>query len=403
MERNNMFRVALGSISSFLKLESAGGLVLIAAALVAMAISNSPLVGAYADILSLPVEIRVGGLELAKPLRLWIDDGLMAVFFLLIGLEVKREVMQGELSTVSQIGLPLAGALGGMVVPAALYVWLNMGNAAALRGWAIPMATDIAFALGIISLLGDRVPMSLKVFLTAIAIADDLGAILVIAFVYTDNVSAQMLLLAGAAILALIALNLCKVRALSTYAVVGVFLWLFVLKSGIHATLAGVIVAFAIPLRVEDQDQPSPLLRLEHGLHPWVAFGVLPIFAFANAGVALAGVSIATLIEPVPLGIVIGLTLGKLIGVFGASAILIKLGLAGLPEGSSWVSLLGIAALCGIGFTMSLFIGTLAFDEGGALHMQAVRLGVIAGSLISGAIGASLLVLGAKRAASSSI
>jgi len=403
MGKDNMFRVALGPISNFLKLESAGGLVLIAAALVAMGISNSPLVGVYSDILSLPVEIRVGGLELAKPLRLWIDDGLMAVFFLLVGLEVKREVMQGELSTVSQIALPLAGAIGGMVVPAALYVWLNMGNAAALRGWAIPMATDIAFALGIISLLGNRVPMSLKVFLTAIAIADDLGAILVIAFVYTDNVSAQMLILAGGAILSLIALNLCKVRALSTYAVVGVFLWLFVLKSGIHATLAGVIVAFAIPLRVEDQDQQSPLLRLEHGLHPWVAFGVLPIFAFANAGVGLAGVSIATLIEPVPLGIVTGLTLGKLMGVFGASAILIKLGLASLPEGASWVSLLGIAALCGIGFTMSLFIGTLAFDEGGVLQMQAVRLGVIAGSLISGAIGASFLVLGAKRAASSSI
>lgn len=398
-----MFRVALGSISSFLKLESAGGLVLIAASLVAMAISNSPLGGVYGDILSLPVEIRVGGLELAKPLRLWIDDGLMAVFFLLVGLEVKREVMEGELSTVSQIALPLAAAIGGMVVPAALYFWLNMGNAAALRGWAIPMATDIAFALGIISLLGNRVPMSLKVFLTAIAIADDLGAILVIAFVYTDNVSAQMLLLAGAAILSLIALNLCKVRALSAYAVVGVFLWLFVLKSGIHATLAGVIVAFAIPLRVKDQDQRSPLVRLEHSLHPWVAFGVLPIFAFANAGVGLTGVSIATLLEPVPLGIVTGLTVGKLIGVFGASAILIKLGLAGLPEESSWTSLLGIAALCGIGFTMSLFIGTLAFDEGGELHLKAVRLGVIAGSLISGTIGASLLVLGAKRAASSSV
>jgi NhaA family Na+:H+ antiporter len=402
VEKNGMYRVALGSISSFLKLQSAGGLVLIAAALVAMAISNSPLAGVYRHILSLPVEIRAGGLELGKPLHLWIDDGLMAVFFLLVGLEIKREVMQGELSTVSQVGLPLAAAVGGMAVPAAIYFWLNTGNATALRGWAIPMATDIAFALGVISLLGKRVPMSLKVFLTAVAIADDLGAILIIAFVYTDNVSAQMLLFAGVAILSLIALNVCKVKALSAYAVVGVFLWLFVLKSGIHATLAGVIVAFAIPLRIEDQSQQSPLVRLEHGLHPWVAFGILPIFAFANAGVGLAGVSIATLLEPVPLGIVTGLVLGKLIGVLGASVILIKLRLARLPEESSWTSLIGVAALCGIGFTMSLFIGTLAFDDAGEFHMQEVRLGVIFGSLISGAIGALCLVLGATRTASSS-
>jgi NhaA family Na+:H+ antiporter len=396
-----MFRAALDSISSFLKLESAGGLVLIAAALVAVAICNSPLVGAYGDLLSLPVEIRVGGLELAKPLRLWIDDGLMAVFFLLVGLEIKREVLEGELSTASQIALPLAAAIGGMVVPAALYYWLNAGNATALRGWAIPMATDIAFALGVISLLGNRVPMSLKVFLTAIAIADDLGAILVIAIAYTDKVSALMLLLAGAAILSLIVLNLCKVRALSAYIAVGVFLWLFVLKSGVHATLAGVIVAFAIPLRGEEHEQPSPLVRLEHGLHPWVAFGVLPIFAFANAGVELAGVSIATLFEPVPVGIVAGLVLGKLIGVFGVGAILIKLRVARLPEGSNWTSLLGVAALCGIGFTMSLFIGTLAFEEEDAFYMQDVRLGVIFGSLVSGAIGAALLLGGAKRAVSS--
>jgi NhaA family Na+:H+ antiporter len=286
------------------------------------------------------------------------------------------------------------------VVPAALYFWLNMGDAIAVRGWAIPMATDIAFALGIISLLGKRVPLSLKVLLTAIAIADDLGAILVIALVYTDNVSMPMLLLAGAAALLLVALNVCKVRALSAYAFVGVFLWLFVLKSGIHATVAGVILAFTIPLRVEEQARPSPLVQLEHGLHPWVAFGVLPIFAFANAGVVLAGVSVATLVEPVPLGIVAGLVVGKLVGVVGASAILIKLGLARLPEESSWLSLLGIAALCGIGFTMSLFIGGLAFEDVGEHHMQAVRLGVICGSLISGAAGALFLVLGAKRGVS---
>lgn len=394
----SMYRVAVDSISRFLRLESAGGLVLIAAALVALAVSNSPFAGAYRELLSLPVEIRVGALELGKPLHLWIDDGLMAVFFLLVGLEIKRELLQGELSTVAQIGLPLSAAVGGMVVPAALYFWLNHGDATAVRGWAIPMATDIAFALGIISLLGKRVPLSLKVFLTAIAIADDLGAILVIALVYTDHVSVMMLLLAGAAFLALVALNFFRVRALSAYALVGVFLWLFVLKSGIHATVAGVILAFTIPLKGEEGAQSSPLVRLEHGLHPWVAFGVLPIFAFANAGVVLAGIGLATLFAPVPLGIVTGLVLGKLIGIFGVSATLIKLGLARLPEESSWTSLLGIAALCGIGFTMSLFIGGLAFDEE-AGHMQAVRLGVICGSLISGSIGALFLVLGAKRAA----
>ncbi len=394
-----MYRLTLDSISRFLRLESAGGLVLIAAAVIALVISNSPLAGAYHAFLSLPLEIRVGRLELGKPLHLWIDDGLMAIFFLLVGLEIKREVIKGELSSVAQVGLPLAAAVAGMVVPAALYFWLNMENPTALRGWAIPMATDIAFALGIISLLGKRVPLSLKVFLTAIAIVDDLGAILVIAFVYTESVSVTMLLLAGVATLTLIALNLFKVRALSAYAFVGAFLWLFVLKSGIHATVAGVILAFTIPLKGDDRNLPSPLERLEHELHPWVAFGVLPIFAFANAGVHLAGISLASLVEPVPLGIVVGLVLGKLIGIFGVSVMLIKLRLARLPLDSGWTSLLGTAALCGIGFTMSLFIGGLAFEAGGEAPMEGVRLGVLCGSLISGCIGASLLVLGAKRAA----
>src|SRR5208282_3974514 len=330
----------------------------------------------------------------------WIDDGLMAVFFLLVGLEIKREVVKGELSSVAQVGLPMAAAVAGMVVPAALYFWLNADNPTAVRGWAIPMATDIAFALGIISLLGKRVPLSLKVFLTAIAIADDLGAIMVIALVYTDHVSVPMLLLAGAAVLALVALNACKVKTLSAYAFVGVFLWFFVLKSGIHATVAGVVLAFTIPLKVEAEAQPAPLVRLEQGLHPWVAFGVLPIFAFANAGVGLAGVGLATLAEPVPLGIVTGLVVGKLVGVFAASAILIKLGLARLPEECTWTSLLGIAALCGIGFTMSLFIGGLAFEAVGERYLQQVRLAVICGSVIAGTVGALFLVLGAQRGVS---
>ena len=249
MGKTSLYRSTLDSISSFLRLESAGGLTLIAAALLALVISNSPLAAAYGDLLSLPLEIRVGALQLSKALRLWIDDGLMALFFLLVGLEIKRELLQGTLSTRAQIVLPLGAAVGGMVVPAGLYFWINLGDATALRGWAIPMATDIAFALGVIALFGKRVPMSLKVLLTAIAIADDLGAILVIAVAYTDRISALMLLLAAAAVLVLVVLNVCRVRALSAYMVVGVMLWLFVLKSGIHATLAGVVVALTIPLR----------------------------------------------------------------------------------------------------------------------------------------------------------
>lgn len=397
METTSLYQSTLDSISRFLRLETAGGLTLIAAAVLALAISNSPLAGAYGDILLRPMEIRVGPLEFSKALRLWIDDGLMALFFLLVGLEIKRELVQGTLSTRAQMILPLGAALGGMAVPAGLYFGLNMGDATAIRGWAIPMATDIAFALGVIALFGKRVPLSLKVFLTAIAIADDLGAILVIALVYTERISALMLGLAAAAVLVLLTLNLCRVKALSAYAVVGVLLWLFVLESGIHATLAGVIVALAIPLRVAPGESVSPLARLERALHPWVAFGVLPIFAFANAGVSLAGFGLATLLAPVPLGIVVGLVVGKLIGVFGASAALIRLGLARWPEEATWTSLLGVAALCGIGFTMSLFIGTLAFGESDDLHMQEVRLGIISASLVSGVIGASLLGLDALR------
>jgi NhaA family Na+:H+ antiporter len=395
-----MYRVAFGSIARFLRLESAGGLVLIAAALVALVVSNSPLASAYREALSLPLEIRAGAVDLAKPVYLWINDGLMVVFFLLVGLEIKREVMQGELASVAQIGLPVIAALGGMALPAALYFWLTRGDTTAVKGWAIPMATDIAFALGIISLLGKRVPLSLKVFLAAIAIADDLGSILVIALVYTAQISMPMLLLAGGAVLSLVALNVLKVRTLAAYAFAGVLLWFFVLKSGIQPTIAGVILAFTIPLRVDGQAAPSPLVRLEHGLHPWVAFGVLPVFAFANAGVALAGIGVGTLAEPVPLGIVAGLVVGKLLGVFASSAILIKLGFARLPMESNWVSLCGVAALCGIGFTMSLFIGGLAFADAGERYLQQVRLGVLCGSVLSGTVGTLFLGLGTKRGAS---
>jgi NhaA family Na+:H+ antiporter len=385
----NAIRKATGGFSDFLKLESAGGLLLVATAGLALICSNSPLRHAYDDLLKTPVELRFGSFAIAKPLLLWINDGLMAIFFLLVGLEVKREVIEGELSTPAQVVLPVVAGLGGMVVPALIYLLLNRGNGAALNGWAIPTATDIAFALGILSLLGNRVPVSLKIFLTAVAIADDLGAIVIIALFYTAELSLSMLFLAAVAIAVLTAMNLQKITRIAPYVIVGVILWVFVLKSGVHATLAGVAVAFAVPLKTTDAHGHAPLHQLEHSLHPWVAFGVLPIFAFANAGVSFAGVTPTALAEPLPLGIAAGLFVGKLVGVGGASALLVRLGLARLPEGASWRQLVGVAALCGVGFTMSLFIGSLAFEGPG--YFTPLRLGVIAGSTLSGVTGYLLL------------
>jgi len=386
---SNVIRKGTDGIADFLKLESAGGLLLVAAAALALICSNSPLRHAYDDLLKIPVEMRFGSFALAKPLLLWINDGLMAIFFLLVGLEVKREVLEGELSTPAQIVLPVVAGIGGMLVPALIYFIFNRGNGAALNGWAIPTATDIAFALGVLSLLGKRVPVSLKIFLTAVAIADDLGAIVIIALFYTAELSIAMLFLAGVAIAVLFTLNLQKVKRIAPYVIVGVILWVFVLKSGVHATLAGVAIAFAVPLKTRNAEGTAPLHQLEHSLHPWVAFGVLPIFAFANAGVSFAGVTLTALAEPLPLGIAVGLFAGKLIGVFGASAVLIRLGLAKLPEGAGWLQLIGVAALCGVGFTMSLFIGSLAFD--GPDYFTPLRLGVIAGSVLSGVTGYLLL------------
>jgi Na+:H+ antiporter, NhaA family len=382
-------RKATDGVSEFLKLESAGGLLLVAAAGLALVCSNSPLRHAYDDLLKIPVEVHFGSLTVAKPFLLWINDGLMSVFFLLVGLEVKREVIEGELSTPAQVVLPVVAGLGGMVVPALIYLLFNLKNGPALNGWAIPMATDIAFALGILSLLGDRVPVSLKIFLTAVAIADDLGAIVIIALFYTADLSIQMLFFSVVAIAALIALNLLKITRIAPYVIVGVILWVFVLKSGVHATLAGVAVAFTVPLKTTDAQGRAPLHRLEQSLHPWVAFGILPTFAFANAGVSFAGVTPTALAEPLLLGIAAGLFVGKLVGVCGASAALVQLGLARLPEGSNWRQLVGVAALCGIGFTMSLFIGSLAFE--GPEYFTPLRLGVIAGSTLSGVIGYLLL------------
>jgi NhaA family Na+:H+ antiporter len=377
------------ALTSFLKLESAGGLLLIASAALALILNNAGLQEFYESVVYMPVEVRIGAATLGKPLLLWINDGLMSIFFLLVGLEVKREVLEGELSTPSQVVLPAAAALGGMVFPAAVFYFLNRADPAALRGWAIPTATDIAFALGILSLVGSRAPGSLKLFLTTVAIADDLGAILIIAIFYTSQLTLLMLILAAVAVSVLLLLNYLRVRIISVYLVVGVLLWFFMLKSGVHATLAGVVLAFTIPLKVQDSDGHSLLRNLEHRLHPWVAFAILPIFAFANAGVSFAGVNVTALLQPLTFGILAGLVLGKFVGVFGISWLLIKSGNAKLPAGAGQMHLAGVAVLCGIGFTMSLFIGSLAFETAG--YLSSVRLGVVLGSTVSAVCGFALL------------
>ncbi len=339
----------------FFQLEAASGLLLIAAAVLALIINNSPLSYLYGGLLDVPVAVQVGALNIAKPLLLWINDGLMALFFLLIGLEVKREVVDGHLSKPSQVILPATAAVGGMVVPALIYWFINRDNPAAVAGWAIPTATDIAFALGVLALLGKRVPVSLKLFLMTLAIIDDLGAIIVIALFYSGTLSSVSLLLAAACLVVLVAMNRLGVVKLGPYMIVGLILWVCVLKSGVHATLAGVALALCIPLRTRNAES-SPLLALEHALHPWVAYAILPIFAFANAGVSLAGMTVDSFIHPVPMGITVGLLLGKTVGVFGLTWVAVKLRLAALPAGAGWGQILGVAILCGIGFTMSLFV-----------------------------------------------
>lgn len=382
------------TIREFLRLEAAGGIVLVWAAAVALVWSNSPLGGSYLALLDVPVVVQVGALELAKPLLLWVNDGLMAVFFLLVGLEIKREVLRGELSSRREASLPVIAAVGGMLGPALAYIAVNWGDAQRLSGWAIPAATDIAFALGVLALVGARAPTSLKVFLMALAIIDDLGAIVVIAIFYTADLSLTSLALAGVGVVGLVALNRAGVERLAAYVLVGIFLWVCVLKSGVHATLAGVAVGLAVPLGRDDLSVEGPLHRLEHTLHPWVAYGVLPLFAFANAGVSLAGLSPAALLEPVPLGIMLGLVLGKQAGVMIFSFIAVWLGIARLPEGTTWRQLYGVAILTGIGFTMSLFIGGLAFPNPDQL--TGVRLGVLSGSLISAVAGYLLLRSGGR-------
>lgn len=380
--------------NEFIHSQSGGGIVLAIAALLAMIVSNSPWSGFYEQVLQVRGEVRVGEwLVLSKPLLVWINDLWMAVFFFLVGLEIKRELLEGELASVSQAMLPAGAAMGGMIVPALIYSAINWGDAVALRGWAIPAATDIAFALGILVLLGKRVPVSLKVFLTAVAIIDDLGAIVIIALFYTAQVSMPMIIAAGAGIAMLFAMNRARVMNIGLYVLVGLVVWLFVLKSGVHATLAGVVTALAIPLvnTSKGGQGKSPLKIAEHALHPWVAFGVLPVFAFANAGVSMQGVSFATLLLTVPLGISAGLLLGKAIGVFGAAWLMIRLTQARLPDQANWMQLFGVCVLCGVGFTMSLFIGGLAFAGQGAEFETQLKLGVLMGSILSGIFGSFIL------------
>ncbi|RVU85690.1 Na+/H+ antiporter NhaA [Leucothrix sargassi] len=385
------------AVRSFFKFEAAGGILLMFTAVLAMLLANSPLEKYYQLLLTTPMEIRVGSLEIAKPLLLWINDGLMAVFFFLVGLELKRELIEGELADKRNIILPGIGAIGGMVAPALIYLYFNADDPVSAKGWAIPAATDIAFALGILMLLGSRVPVSIKIFLTSLAIFDDIGAILIIAFFYTANVSFMALAVSAVCIAVLFVMNRAGVVRKVPYILVGVVMWVATLKSGVHATLAGVILAMFIPMRSKADPEFSPLKTLEHDLHSVVAFAVLPIFAFANAGINLSNITGDQLLHGVPIGIALGLFLGKQIGIFGLCWLAIKMNIAKLPNQMSFLSLYGTSALCGVGFTMSLFIGSLAFEETGVNLLFDERIGIIAGSLASGILGFFILKLSLKR------
>ena len=387
---------AFGRIQEFIRLETSGGIILMIAAVLAMIIANSPLATAYDAILGTYIKVGIGSFEIAKPAILWINDGLMAIFFFLVGLEIKREVLAGELSSFDKAILPIMAAIGGMAVPGLIFAIINWGTPENLNGWAIPTATDIAFALGILALIGSRAPVALKIFLLAIAIIDDLGAIVIIAVFYTSQLSINALTISILGFAVAIVLNRMGIQRTAPYLLVGIVMWVFVLKSGVHATLAGVLIALTIPLKSKNEDE-ALLYKMEHGLHPWVAFLILPIFAFANAGVNFTGIGIDDLLQPLTLGIAVGLFLGKQIGVFLATWIGVKSGIARLPENVTWRHVYGVACLTGVGFTMSLFIGSLAFDA--ADEMNAVRLGVVLGSVLSGLFGFVLLKSAAPKPA----
>lgn len=375
-------------ITTFIRRESGSGLLLIMAALLAMIMANTPLSGIYGLLLSTPVSLQIGEFILAKPLLLWINDGLMAIFFFLIGLEIKQEFIEGELSSPDKALLPVIAAIGGMSAPALIYTFFNYGDPLAMRGWGIPVATDIAFALGVLLLLGERIPKGLKVFLLSLAIIDDIGAILIIALFYTEDVSVMTLSFAFVGFCAAMLLNRLRVIHTAPYILLGIFMWVCVLKSGVHATLAGVLLAMTIPLHVEGH-HGSPLLRLKQALHPWVAYCIMPVFAFANAGVSFEGLSLDMLQDGVSMGIALGLFLGNQIGIFSFVALAVLFGPCKLPQGVTWKHLYGMAVLAGIGFTMSLFIGTLAFDD--PLRGAQVRLAVFGASLLSACMGYFIL------------
>ncbi|MEQ9350378.1 MAG: Na+/H+ antiporter NhaA [Alphaproteobacteria bacterium] len=373
----------------FINPQAAGGLVLMATAVFALVLDNSSFSHLYATLLKTPAMITIGDFKLAKPVLLWINDGLMAVFFFLVGMEIKREILVGQLSSRDRIMLPGIAAVGGMAVPAIIYAAINFGDPVLINGWAIPAATDIAFALGVLALLGNRVPPALKAFLLAVAILDDLGAIIIIAVFYTSELSFMALAGAGGACVVLAVMNRIGVGRVFPYIAVGLVLWVLVLKGGVHATLAGVALAMAIPLR--DRRGKHLLEHLEHGLQPYVAFGVMPLFAFANAGVSLAGFTLGALLQPLPLAIALGLFFGKQIGVFGAVWLSVRSGICRPIPNTSWLQVYGLACLAGIGFTMSLFIGTLSFDA--AQYAPGVRIGVLGGSLMSAIVGATVLYI----------
>ena len=388
---------AMNVFKNIFKHEAAGGFILVIAAIVAMIMANTPLNGFYQGFLEIPVSIRFADFEIAKPLILWVNDGLMAIFFFLVGLEIKREILEGNLSSVSQITLPGIAAIAGIAAPALIYVWFNIDDAIAIKGWAIPSATDIAFAIGVFTIFGKNLPLSLKLFLLSVAIFDDIGAIVIIALFYSQDLSTTSLAVALSGMAVLFVFNRFKVRTQGAYILVGVIVWAAVLKSGVHATLAGFALAWFIPLKLKNEDGHAMLPHLEHKLHNWVGFFVLPLFAFANAGVSLGGISMDTMFNPITLGIAAGLFIGKQLGIFGICWLAIKAGLAKLPEGATWAQLYGVSLLCGIGFTMSLFIGTLAFEDQPLQYQTSVKVGVLFGSIISALVGALLLAKAGKK------
>jgi NhaA family Na+:H+ antiporter len=385
----------LQNIKDLFKHDAAGGVLLVIAALIAMVMANTGLNPFYQGLFETPVAVKFGAFEVNKPFLLWVNDGLMAIFFFLVGLEVKREILDGHLQSRDQVMLPAVGAVAGIAIPAVIYVFFNFEEPTGINGWAIPAATDIAFALGVYSLFGRSLPITLKLFLLSVAIFDDIGAILIIALFYSAELSTTSLVIAGVGLLGLFILNRLGVRSQGLYILIGVVIWAAVLKSGVHATLAGFAMAWFIPLRGKNRSGHAMLPHLEHKLHPWVAFLILPIFAFANAGVQVIGAT-GNLIMPVVIGVMVGLFVGKQIGIFGACWLAVKAGFAKLPEGVTWGQLYGASILCGIGFTMSLFIGSLAFETADPVYLDSVKVGVLGGSILSAILGGIIISRSAK-------